>query len=157
MRAVAQRSRQSGFTLPELVVVGSCLLLLAFVALALLRPVDLEKARHNAKRRTDVARILQAVLAYKTEHSVLPPHITAEERMIASEELDNGLCVDLVPAYLPDLPTDPLIGFKVEEQLTCEKDEQVHATGYTIWADERGVVSVAAPAAEDGETIILSR
>lgn len=152
----AQRT-EHGFTLPEFVAAGLLILVFALVALTLLRPLNVQAERRDAQRLTDVARILQAVNAYKADHGTLPPHITQEEAIIASEDADSGLCADLVPAYAADLPVDPSIGVKLEEELTCEKEEQVYASGYTIRADVAGAVTVAAPKTEIGDVITLTR
>jgi type IV pilus assembly protein PilA len=59
------------------------------------------------------------------------------------------LCANVVPTFLAALPSDPTTGTGT----TCSG---VYNTGYTI-ASSNGRFTIAAPAAEDGQTISVTR
>jgi prepilin-type N-terminal cleavage/methylation domain-containing protein len=59
------------------------------------------------------------------------------------------LCANVVPTYLAQLPMDPTTG-------TGTVCSSTYNTGYTI-AESNGRFTVAAPAAEDGQTISVTR
>jgi prepilin-type N-terminal cleavage/methylation domain-containing protein len=66
------------------------------------------------------------------------------------------LCSDLTPTYLADLPTDPKTGTVTDGSTPCAAGTTAYDTGYTITATS-GRFTVAAPAAEDGQTISVTR
>lgn len=147
---------ERGFTLPELLVVGVAGLVLVSIMLFLLRPNDYAAEKRNAERRVHLATILQAIGQYEDEKGELPEQITAEETAIASSEQGGvGLCDDLVPAYLDDLPKDPLASIIVVEG-PCNAPQQAYVTGYTVRQDG-GRIILAAPGAEKNEKIEIER
>lgn len=148
--------RERGFTLPELLVVGTVLLIVVGVMIMLLRPNDYAAEKRNAERATHLASIMQAIKQYRNEKGVLPPTIKAEEALIATTEEGDSLCEDLVPAYLQDLPMDPTAGVVTVDGQSCAGSDQLYTTGYTIRLDG-GRVIITAPAAEKDETIKVER
>ena len=156
MRSASRR--QSGFTLPELLVAGVFLLVCVGVMLLMVRPANYEPERRNAVRRLDLAVMMTAIANYKKHEGKLPPSITIQEKPIATTEDDSrNLCDDLVPKYAKDLPHDPTQSFKIIEDTTCAEPDQFYVSGYTVRVDETGRVILAAPAAENGEKITLER
>jgi type II secretory pathway pseudopilin PulG len=149
------KRHERGFTMPELLVVGTAMLLIIAGMLLLLRPTDYTAAKRNAQRRTALAYIMQGVNAYKADNGVLPPHILGEETNIASEEDGTSLCDDLVPTYIEDLPLDPVRGVALFEG-DCATEDQFYMTGFTVKVDEQGRVTLKALAAEKDETITIT-
>ena len=66
------------------------------------------------------------------------------------------VCSDLVPAYIADLPTDPTTGSVTGGTTPCGAGTTAYATGYTI-AQSNGRFTIAAPGAEGGSTISVTR
>jgi prepilin-type N-terminal cleavage/methylation domain-containing protein len=66
------------------------------------------------------------------------------------------LCTDLTPTYLADLPTDPKTGTATGGATPCASGTTDYDTGYTISASS-GRFTIAAPSAEDGATISVTR
>lgn len=149
--------RQSGFTFPELLIAGAFVLVCIGVMLLLVRPINVDAERNNAKRRVDLAIIMTAIADYHKEQGHLPPSITSEEGLIAtSEEKDRNLCDDLVPKYLDDMPSDFGVGFKIIEGEPCNALDQYYVSGYAVRV-ESGRVILLAPGAENKESITLER
>ncbi|HZM64649.1 MAG TPA: type II secretion system protein [Candidatus Saccharimonadales bacterium] len=154
----ANHSRQGGFTLLELVVVGGVLLACIGIMLVMIRPADYDYERRNASRRLDLALLLLAITDYETREGKLPPSITAEETPIATnEEGKQNLCNDLVPTYLDDVPHDPLLNVKAVADKTCADPDQYFMSGYTVSKDDNGWVTLSAPGTEKDPTIIVKR
>lgn len=149
-------SNQRGFTLPELLVVGTVGLLLVGVGIFLIRPNDFGAEKRNAERRLHLASIMMAIEKYEADTGNLPPNIIEDETTIGNEEGGPDLCDDLVPKYAKDLPKDPAISLKVLEDSACNDPQQLYVSGYTArLAGDR--VILAAPAAEKDEIIELEQ
>jgi hypothetical protein len=110
----------------------------------------------DAERKLEVTRILNAIGAYAADNSgALPAEITTTVRKISRSEAD--LCADLVPVYIPTLPTDPDSGFAdIGELSESDCQEYSYDTGYTIIKDSDDKVTVSAPLAE-AEEILITR
>ena len=67
-----------------------------------------------------------------------------------------NLCTDLTPTFLADLPTDPKTGTVTGGSTPCASGTTAYDTGYTI-SSSNGRFTIAAPAAEDGQTISVTR
>jgi prepilin-type N-terminal cleavage/methylation domain-containing protein len=67
-----------------------------------------------------------------------------------------NLCSSLAPTFLADLPTDPKTGVVTGGATPCASGTTAYDTGYTIAATS-GRFTIAAPAAEDGQTISVTR
>lgn len=152
------RGNERGFTLIELLAAGAIIVALLITSLFLLRPDDYSTMRQNAKRRTDVASIVQAINRYVAATGELPPGIPQKLTALSSVEGHYDLCKYLVPKYLKDIPMDPLVGLKTKDGLpTHDKcnDGVTYAAGYAILKDKDGRVYISAPVAEgdSGEII----
>jgi prepilin-type N-terminal cleavage/methylation domain-containing protein len=154
---------ERGFTLLELVVVIAFFVLMLGLSLFLLRPEDYTLLRNDSKRRTQVAQVVQALKAYQADHDgQLPPGITSSVKAISSGNGHYDLCKYLVPDYLYDMPFDPTIGVKLQDDaLTkerCNAEGVTYATGLTIQKKKNGDIVVAAPVSkvESGSTVELT-
>lgn len=154
----ARQRGEQGFTLPELLVAGVFMLVFIAVLLLIIRPNDYAVERRNAERRLELAQIMQAITQYKTDKGTLPPNLPTDQVPIATdEEGDAGLCGDLVPAYLTDLPHDPADDGSISVSDNCASDAQFYVTGYTMHLENAGHVVLTAPLAENNETIKIER
>lgn len=148
---------QKGFTLIELIVVIGMLTILFAIVLVAVNPGRQFQASRNTARRNDVNALLNAVHQYAADNNGnLPAVLDATTRTI-----QNGtgagladLCATLTTSskYLSALPQDPNSnnGAPITSCTT-------YNTGYTITKAATGLVTVAAPSAEDGVTISISR
>lgn len=148
-------SAQRGFTIPELLVAIALVIVLGGLSIFLLRTNDVDAQIRTAQRKYDVALIVQAVNAYRSDHGALPDGITTDFQAIASDELD--LCGALVPTYLSDIPYDPSEGM-VTQDGECDANDQQYSTGYSIKKNADGTeVNVVATHSEDGDVISLTK
>lgn len=151
------KTRQVGFTLPELLVAGVVLLIFVAVMLVLVRPTNYDASRRNAERQTELAQIMQAIVAYKKTNGQLPLHLTAAEAVIGNTDNDElTLCDDLVPKYLADLPYDPKAGLKLDDTQACNGEDQIFVTGYTARIEGSRVI-LTAPKTEGSTPATVER
>jgi prepilin-type N-terminal cleavage/methylation domain-containing protein len=138
-----------GFTLLEvLLVVGIVSILAGIVLLAINPNANLADAR-NAQRRLDVNTINSAVYQYAITNGNVPASITVTATPVCAS---GGVCTGLIDLtvltasgrYLVALPKDPTTG-------------TVNSTGYNISKDANNRIVVAAPGAEAGATISVTR
>ena len=140
-----------GFTLIELLLVIGIIAILASIVIVAINPTKQLGDARNAQRRSDVNTILNGVYQYAIDtNGNLPTGIpvgTARKICVSNAaSCQFGVDLDaLTGAYLVRMPLDP----------------QASATGtgtdYTIVQDSNGRVTVAAPSAEQGETISVTR
>lgn len=68
------------------------------------------------------------------------------------------MCSDLTPTYIADLPKDPSTGTVTGGSTPCAGGVTAYDTGYTIVKTATGSrFTIAAPSAEDGATITVTR
>ncbi|MBI4097705.1 MAG: type II secretion system protein [Candidatus Levybacteria bacterium] len=142
---------QKGFTLIELLVVIGILAILLSIVLIAINPARQFGQANNTKRRSDVSQILNAIGAYAADNKgVLPTGITTTAATISNA--GANICSDLLTTYIPALPSDPQTN-NGAEITNCS----TYTTGYTVVKDANNRVTVAAPGAENTETINISR
>jgi len=152
------RLRQAGFTLLELVVVVAVVSLLLTVALLSMHPKDTSVTMRNAERQLDTAQIMQALNRYVGDHQMLPDGLTGTPQVMGSQPGELNICKNFVPAYLKDMPRDPETGGVLAlTGKTCNEQDVFYSTGYTIARAADGTVTIAAPDAEAGAHVQVSR
>lgn len=149
-------TRQKGFTLIELLVVIGILAILLSIVLIAINPARQFGQANNAKRRSDVTQILNAIGAYSADHKgTLPTGIPVAPTAPADITDGTGganICAQIMPTYIPALPQDPKTGAGNSITACTSYD-----TGYTVQQDANGRVTVAAPNQENGEVITITR
>lgn len=148
--------RQSGFTLPELLVV--CVLVIGLLALALkvAHPQNFSARKNNAVRWLAVAQQIQLLNQYVAAEGALPEAITEERMIVGSEEGMANLCPLLVPKYAEKLIFDPAFGREGDDG-GCEETGSFYTTGIAVVKTKDNKVTVSAPGAEHGEKISLTK
>ncbi|HSE61388.1 MAG TPA: prepilin-type N-terminal cleavage/methylation domain-containing protein [Candidatus Saccharimonadales bacterium] len=153
-------NRQKGFTLIEvLVVIGILAVLLALVLIAV-NPRQHFIQANNTQRRSDANAILNAIGSYMSQNKgQLPAGIDGTVRTITSTAgaSNINLCTALVPTYIADIPLDPVTGTETPAGSQCTTGGATYSSGYTVTTTGGNRVTVAAPAAENGETISVTR
>lgn len=149
------QSTARGFTLIELLVVIGILAVLLAITLIAINPAKQFAQANNTKRRSDVNAILNAINQYMADNKgTLPTGITATLQTISNS--GANLCTALVPVYIAALPVDPQTnGGSPVQQSGCAG---TYTTAYTVIQSATSArVTVAAPSAELGDTITVTR
>jgi len=150
-------SVKKGFTLIELVVVIGILAVLLTIVLIAINPARQFAQANDAKRRSDVNAILNAVTQYAADKkgdlpggTYIPTTPTAAKEITGDTD-GLAFCNLLVPTYISALPKDPS---GADDQTLCIAG---FATGYKIIQDTNGRVTVSATAETPGVTISVTR
>ncbi len=150
-----------GFTLIEILVVVALIAILTAITFIAINPAKNFQDTRNAQRSADVTQILNAVTQFTSEQGntvamltnapgVAVPLCSATPLTLApvGTTLTAGTYVtlepDLVDEYIVGIPTDPLSTATVSH-------------GYTICQTAAGRITIAAPLAEGGKVISVSR
>lgn len=140
-----------GFTLLEILLVVAAIAILAGIVILAINPGKQLADTRNAQRRQDVNTILNAVYQYSLDNNgEIPSTITTTQTEVCVT--GAAACTGLVDlsvltnngTYLVAIPTDPT-------------GASTSGAGYEILQDANGRVTVAAPDAEQGETISVTR
>lgn len=139
---------QKGFTLIELLVVIGILAILLSIVLIAINPARQFGQANDTKRTSAVTQILNAIGAYQASNKGnLPADVLALTQDAATAFNNTNfatLCDNLVPEYIPALPTDPSLNTPDIEEINCAAYE----TGYTITRGLNNRVTVTAPSTE---------
>ena len=143
---------KKGFTLIELlVVIGILAILLAITLIAIARQFG---QANNTRRRSDILQILNAIHQYVAENKgQLPPALKALAADTATPVSSAGLniCADLMPNYIPALPTEPSLATAAVTDCTT------YTTGYQVTKDAQNRITVSSPVTDNGEVITVTR
>lgn len=148
-----------GFTLIEVLVVIGIIAILAGVVLVAINPGRQFQQARDSQRTSNTAAILNAVGQYIVDHKGdLPPDLSGSST--PKQDISDGgadICTDLVPTYLPALPTDPASTHK-GAGLSDTDCGGSYDTAYTIEKDANGRITVAAnPETPGADPISITR
>ena len=130
--------KNKGFTLIEILVVIGIIAILATIVIIAINPSRQFKQARDTQRTSNVNAILNAIGQYVADNKGDLPSVP-------SGEVNQALCDDLVPTYLPSLPTDPNSDSK-GASITCS-GIGTNDVGYDV-SVSGGRVTVSAPDAE---------
>jgi len=145
---------KKGFTLIELLVVIGILAILLAITLIAINPARQFGQANNTRKRSDVLQVLNAIHQYVAENKgQLPPNLSALAVDTATNLSNTGvdLCANLMPSYIPALPTDPSLN------TPAITDCAAYDTGYQITRDAQNRVTVSSPVIINGETVTVTR
>jgi len=140
----------TGFTLLEILLVVAAIGILAGIVIVAINPGKQLGDTRNSQRRVDVNTILNAVYQYSLDNNgSLPAGITITQTEVCKT---GGTCTGLIDLgvltasekYLTAIPTDPT-------------GSSTDGAGYEILKTANNRVTVAAPDAEQGATISVTR
>jgi type IV pilus assembly protein PilA len=141
---------KKSFTLLEILLVVALLSILAGIVILAINPSKQLAQTRNAQRSVDTNTILNAVYQYSVDNDGnLPASITTTQTEICKTGGDCSGLIDLSvltanEEYLVSIPFDPT-------------EDSPNGAGYEIKKSVNGRVTVAAPDAELGETISVTR
>lgn len=148
------KQRQAGFTLLEVLLVVAIIAILAGIVIVAINPGKNLGDTRNSQRSADVNTIINGVYQYVLDNNgTLPASITTTATEVCVT--GGGSCTALVDLsvitasgkYLAAIPKDP----------QCPAACATNGVGYTIMKDANGRVTVAAPDAEQGKTITVTK
>lgn len=147
---------KKGFTLIELLVVIGILAILLAITLIAINPARQFGQANNTRRRSDVLQILNAIHQYVAENKgQLPPALKALAAdtitPVGSGATDLNICADLMPNYIPALPTEPSLATAAITNCTT------YTTGYSVTKDAQNRITVSSPVTDNGEVITVTR
>lgn len=143
--------KRSGFTLIEVLLVVAIIAILAGIVILAVNPSKQLADTRNSQRRSDVNTIINAIYQYSIDNNGnLPASVTITSQDICTTGAAS--CTGLADMtvltangkYLVAMPKDPSNGDATN-------------TKYTVVKDTNGRVTVAAPDAEQGATIAVTR
>lgn len=160
-----KRDNQRGFTLPEVIVVITVLVVFLAVSLFFLRPKSYASTSDDANRRLSLATMAMALQDYRKKTGGWPADIPDKATPISDQSGGYDLCKSLVPEFLQDLAFDPQSGAAfsgevADQQYTtdpCNTDDVAYDTGFDIVKNKDDSISLQAPAAVGGEISVVIR
>jgi len=147
-----KRTAQKGFTLIELLVVIGILAILLSITLIAINPAKQFAQANNTQRQSDVNAILNAVWQYGVDNKgdLTALNIPVAPAVPGAIEVGGvDFCATLTQEYIAQMPVDPQTGNWT--------DCAAYNSGYTIVQSAEGRVTVAAPSAEQGAIISVTR
>lgn len=144
------------YTLIEVIIASALIIITAGIALVWIDPSRQFALARNARRTSDITSIINAVGQNIADNrgifTCVSGAIPAVATKMASGTGNYDIAPCLTPAYLPTLPYDPTA---TNAQYVSVSN---YDTGYTIlMSTTTGFVTVAAPSAELGASISITR
>jgi prepilin-type N-terminal cleavage/methylation domain-containing protein len=136
-------TKQNGFTFIEILVVIGIIAILAAIVIIAINPARQFRQASNSQRTSNVNAILNAIGQYTADNKGTLPSLP-------TGEVNEALCDDLVPRYIPSMPTDPDSTMKGESISDCD-DVDNDDVEYDI-SVASGRVTVSAPNTVDPDT-----
>jgi len=147
------------FTLIELLLVIGIIAILASIVIVAINPTKQLGDARNAQRRSDVNTVLNAVYQYAIDNNgTLPGDIpTGSAKQVCESATTGTACTSVAPDGVEGVDLSSLVGTYIVGVPEDPQDATAGTTGYTIIKDANGRVTVAAPSAEQGATISVTR
>jgi prepilin-type N-terminal cleavage/methylation domain-containing protein len=136
-----------GFTLIELLVVIGILAILLAITLIAINPARQFGLANDTKRKSDINAILNAIGQYQASNTGNLPSdvsgLTVNTVIMINNTNTPNLCSQLVPNYVPALPTDPTLN----NQAGISTCSGTWNTDYQISRNANNRITIYAPSA----------
>lgn len=147
---------ERAFTLIEMLIVIGIIAILAAAVIIAINPARQFAQSRNTQRWTATNAILNSIHQNMVDHrgnfdfSGCPAtSFPSSATNIGSGASDVDLCACLTPTYMAEMPYDPVNGSFTD----CSD----YDTDFTVLENANGRITIAAPSAELGETISVTR
>ncbi len=150
-----RKQKQQGFTLLEVLLVVAIIAILAGIVIIAVNPNRNLGDTRNSQRSADVSTILNAVYQFSLDNNGALPAGIPQAPAAAGEICGATSCGTLV--NLNDLIADGRYLVALPQDPQCPDACATDGIGYTIQRDANNRVTVAAPDAELGRTITVTR
>ena len=145
MKKSLQKVHNRGFTLIEILIVIGIIAVLAAIVLVAINPARQFRQANNTQRQSNVNSILNAIGQYAADNKgdLSGLDITSSSTEISDAGAD--ICDNLVPKYIPALPTDPDNGTNKGASTVCSSG---YTTSYAVemgTGSSTGRITVSAP------------
>ena len=157
---------KAGFTLIALLVVIGILAILLSITLIAINPARQFGQANNTNRQSAILQILNSIHQYNAENKgQLPPEVAAlaaNTTTVFNPANFPNLCAELMPNYIPALPTDPSLNAPNITDCTAGAGGWLEvgstlSTGYAIARDANNRVTVSAPTTDNAAVITVTR
>ena len=145
MKKSLQKVQNQGFTLIEILIVIGIIAILAAIVLVAINPARQFRQANNTQRSSNVNAILNAIGQYSVDNKgdLSGLDITSSSTEISSSGAD--ICDDLVPKYIPALPTDPDDTTNHGASTDCSGSYRTSYNVETGTGSSTGRITVSAP------------
>jgi hypothetical protein len=149
--------KESRFSILDVLIILSALFVVGLLAYLIINPDKESSDLRNVHRSADISAILTSVVAYVNIHGDIPEEIPMADNCVTygNEICKSGSsdCTDLVDiSFLNSSNTDDVFNVPVDPQ-----NLSVNGTGYYIYHNGEGEISVCAPYAERNVEISFSK
>ncbi len=149
-----KQQKQEGFTLLEVLLVVAIIAILAGIVIIAINPGKNLGDTRNSQRSADVNTILNAVYQYSLDNNgTVPAGITSTATEICATGAAS--CTALVD--LSAITASEKYVVKIPQDPQCATVCATNGVGYKINKDTSGRIVVAAPYAENGKTISVTK
>ena len=141
-----------GFTLIEILIVIGIIAVLAGIVLVAINPGRQFAQARDAQRISNINAILNAIGQYTIDNKgMLPPGIPFKSE--PAIEINEVICISIVPTYLPALPTDPSSSLRGSSITDCN-NVSTSTVLYKISQDNNGRITISTDRGEIGTSTI---
>ncbi len=155
VKPTQEEKKESKFNFLEILVILSAIGVVVFLVLLAINPNKEGSDARNLQRRADLSKVLTYVSSYVSRTNTIPEQIPETKTCV---EYMNEIC-KTGPYDCTDLVNMSFLGNGEELVImpTDPKHISINGTGYFIFSDGVGKVTVCAPYAERNEEISFSK
>ena len=152
------KKQHTGFTLVEVLLVIAIIAILASIVIIAINPAKQLAQARNTQRWSNVNTILNAIHQYAIDNKgAMPVGVATTTKEICANGAITSTCSGASLADLRVLTDNEIYFTAIPGDPTCPTGCNASGLGYTVKKSANGRIVVAAPGAELGETIRVTR